>query len=324
MPWELLAAAPVEGQGGGLGGASATLAVVAFWVVASAGVWAFAKSKGRRAIFRNYMTYCALIFFGVLMALPFYWMVITSLKTPGEASAFPPTWWPSEFRWSNYAEAWRLGQSDPIVSFARYFYVSVMTSAVSTLGALFTAVMAAYAFAKMRFFGSGLFFYIMLAMMMVPGQVLLVPSYVILHQIGWLNTFYALIVPWLASMFAIFLLRQFIMSIPDDLWDAAQIDGAGRFRFLWTVVVPLSVPALITTGIFLFLGNWNSLIWPLVVTSKPEMRTIQVGLQAFDSGAGTDYHLLMAASTLVIAPVIIAFFFAQRYFIEGIARSGIK
>jgi multiple sugar transport system permease protein len=164
----------------------------------------------------------------------------------------------------------------------------------------------------------------MLMMMMVPGQVLLVPSYVILHQIGWLNTFYALIVPWMASMFAIFLLRQFMMSVPDDLWDAAQIDGAGRLRFLWTVVVPLSVPALITTGIFLFLGNWNSLLWPLIVTNSENMRTIQVGLQAFDQGSGTEYHLLMAASTIVIAPVVIVFFFAQRYFIEGIARSGIK
>jgi multiple sugar transport system permease protein len=282
-----------------------------------------AKPKGTKRL-PVYLTYVGLTVGALLMALPFYYMLITSVKTPSEANAFPPTWWPQEFRWENYNEAWNLGQQKQRVTFTRYFQVSLITTVVSTTGALLTAIMAGYAFAKMKFFGSGAFFYVMLAMYMVPGQVLLVPNYLILNSLGWLDTYAALIVPWTASVLAIFLLRQFMVSVPDELWDAAQIDGASRFRFLWTIIVPLSKPAIITAGIFLFLGNWNSLLWPLIVTKSPEMRTIQVGLQAFEQGSGTDYHLLMAASTIVVAPVVIGFFFLQRYFIAGIARSGIK
>ena len=160
--------------------------------------------------------------------------------------------------------------------------------------------------------------------MMVPGQVLLIPDYIILAHLGWLDTYKALVVPWLAGVFSIFLLRQFFMTLPDDLWDAAQIDGAGRWLFLWRVAVPLSVPVLITTGIFTFVATWNSLLWPLVVTSRPEMRTLMVGLQVFTNEAGGEIHLLMAASTFCILPVLALFFVFQRFFIEGIARSGLK
>jgi multiple sugar transport system permease protein len=298
---------------------------VLVYLVLFVAVWVLGRVKGNPRLLKTFATYTVLVLLGLLMAFPFYWMIATSFKTPQEALASPPTWWPGHgFQWDNYRQAWNLNQQNPTVTFTRYFTVSLMTSAMSTTGALFTAIMAAYAFAKMKFIGQGIFFYLMLAMMMVPGQVLLVPNFVTLDQLGWIDTYAALIVPWMASMFAIFLLRQFMMSIPDDLWDAAQIDGANRFRFLWTVVVPLSVPSIISAGIFLFLGNWNSLLWPLIVTNSPEMRTIQVGLQTFESAAGTDFHLLMAASTIVILPVIILFFFAQRYFIQGITRTGIK
>jgi len=319
----LAQAAPAPGEGLN---SLQTLGLTLLSVIAAGGLATFVASKvrGKRGWNRVYWSYTALTLGAVVMALPFYYMLITSVKSHSEANAFPPTWWPSKFHWENYAEAWRLGQARPRVTFTRYFQVSLITSACSTAGALFTAIMAGYAFAKMKFFGSDYFFVLMLAMLMVPGQVLLVPNYIMLNSLGWLDTFAALIVPWTASVFAIFLLRQFITTVPDDLWDAAQIDGAGRFRFLWIVVVPLSKPAIITAGIFLFLGNWNSLLWPLIVTKREHMRTIQVGLQAFDQGAGTDYHLLMAASTIVVAPVVLVFFFLQRYFIQGIARSGLK
>jgi len=301
------------------------LTFLAVLTVVTVGVWVWSRQRARRRIFNAYLLYVALIGTAIVMAMPFYWMVVTSLKPYDEASAFPPTWWPKNFAGGeNYTAAWNLGQAKPSVTFTRYFYVTILTSLITTSGALITSIFAAYAFAKMQFRGQGAFFTIMLGMMMIPGQVLLVPNYVILHQLGLLNHPAALILPFLTSMFAVFLLRQFMVGIPNDLWDAAQIDGAGRMRFLWTVMVPLCIPAIITAGLFLFLGNWNSLLWPMIVIKSPEWRTIQTGLQAFDSGGGMDIHWLMAASTIVVLPIVVIFLLAQRHFIQGIARSGLK
>ncbi len=266
----------------------------------------------------------------LFMILPFYWMVTTSVKSYAEAIAFPPTWIPTKIHLENFKTAWlapstiQYGTPPRPLTFTRYFYVSIVTGVASTAGVLLTSALAAYAFAKMRFYGRGLFFYMLLATMMVPGQVLLIPDFVILQYLGWLDKFEALIIPWLASVFCIFLMRQFFSTIPDDLWDAAQIDGSGRFRFLWRIVIPLSKPVMITAGIFTFLTSWNSLLWPLIVTNRPEMRTLMVGLQNFTQEAGSDYHLLMAASTMAILPIVIMFFLLQRFFIAGIARTGLK
>ena len=274
----------------------------------------------RRKLVWDHWKYFILTFGAVLMILPFYWMIITSLKSYGEASAYPPTWWPSEMMWGNYAEAW----NKPEVGFARYYWMTISTTVMSTVGVLVTGMLAAYAFARMQFPGRALFFYLVLATLMVPGQVLIIPNYIILAKFNWLDTYKALVVPWLASVFTIFLMRQFFMTIPVDLWDAAQIDGAGRWRFLWLVLVPLSRPVLITSGLFTFIATWNSLLWPLIMTTSAEMRTLMVGLQVFTNEASNDYNLLMAASTFCIMPVVVVFFFMQRYFIEGIARSGLK
>jgi len=280
----------------------------------------YALLRGKPRLVMTHLKYNVLIAGAFIMVLPFYWMVITSFKDYAEAMAYPPTWWPEKFLWHNYVEAW----NKPEVGFGRYFFVSTYTAIVCTVGTLVTSVLAGYAFARMNFLGKGLFFHIVLATLMVPGEVLLIPKYIILSNLGWLDTYKALVVPWLASVFTIFLVRQFFMTIPNDLWDAAQIDGAGRWRFLWQVMVPLSKPVLITSGIFSFIGTWNSLLWPIIVTSKPEMRTIMVGLQVMNSEAGNEYHLLMAASTFCILPIVIIFFILQRFFIEGIARSGLK
>jgi len=276
------------------------------------------------------LKYQLLLVIGFFMLLPFYWMLITSFKTYQEAMAFPPVWWPAKFQWKNWLDTWNAPKSntygDPPIplTFTRYFYVSILVGLSITAGVLVTSALGAYAFAKMNFFGKNLFFYILLAMMMIPGQVLLIPNYVTLARLHWLDRYQALIIPWLANVFTIFLMRQFFMTLPDDLWDAAQIDGAGRFRFLWQIVIPLSKPVIITAAIFDFLNSWNSLFWPLIVTTRPEMRTLMVGLQAFNQDAGSDYHLLMAASTFAVLPVVILFFFLQRFFIQGIARTGLK
>ena len=281
-------------------------------------MYALIRRNGR--IFLRQLGYHGLIALSAIMLLPFYWMVVTSFKDVREAMAYPPTWWPQKLIWQNYPRAW----NEPEVSFTRYYFVSTWTTILATTGTLITSILAAYPFAKMRFYGSGLFFYLILATMMVPGEVLLIPKYIILNSLGWLDTYEALVVPWLASVFSIFLMRQFFRTIPDDLWDASQIDGAGRWRYLWLVMVPLSKPVLITSGLFSFIGTWNSLLWPLIVTSSAEMRTLMVGLQVFTSTAGSEYQLLMAASTFCILPVVVIFFFLQRFFIEGIARSGLK
>jgi len=226
----------------------------------------------------------------------------------------------------NFRRAWYRPEesSRGQVNFQTYFAVSIISSLLATVGTLITSALAAFAFARLVFWGKTYLFYIVLATMMVPGQVLLIPNFLILSSIGWLDTWAALVVPWLASVFTIFLMRQFFMTIPEDLWDAARIDGASRFRYLWQVVVPLSRPVFVTAGIFDFLNNWNSLLWPLIVTSTPRMRTLMVGLQNLNDDAGAEFHILMAASCFAVLPVVLVFFFLQRFFIEGIARTGLK
>lgn len=247
----------------------------------------------------------------------------TVMQVPADAIQRNPV---ISFAIDNYLSAWYRPEesSRGQVNFLTYFFVSTLTSVLATTGTLMTSALAAFAFARLRFWGKNIFFYVILATMMVPGQVLLIPNFLILSNLGMLDTYGALIVPWLASVFTIFLMRQFFMTIPEDLWDAARIDGASRFRYLWQIVVPLSRPVFITAGIFDFLNNWNSLLWPLIVTSSPNRRTLMVGLQNLNDDAGAEFHVLMAASCFAILPIVIVFFFLQRFFIEGIARTGLK
>jgi len=271
-------------------------------------------------LFTAHLRANCLIAGAIIMMMPLYWMLVTSLKDSGEAMAYPPTWWPRQPRWSNYSEAWNA----PEVGFGRYYWVSLYTTFLVTAGSIFTSLLAGYAFARMEFRGKSILFLLILATLMVPGQVLIIPDYIILARLQWLDTYRALTVPWFASVFSIFLIRQFMLSLPAELWDAAQIDGASRWMFLWRIAVPLILPAIITIGIFNFISTWNSLLWPLVVTSRPEMRTLMVGLQVFTTEAGGEINLLMAASTFCILPVFAGFFLLQRFFIEGIAKSGIR
>jgi multiple sugar transport system permease protein len=260
--------------------------------------------------------YLVLLLGAFLAAFPFLWMVLTSLKTQQEALRF--TILPKAFQWHNYPDAWHAAP------FGRYFFNTIVIAVLVVLGMLFTSTLAAYAFARLNFWGKNVIFALFLATMMIPFEATLIPNYVIVNRLHWYNTYLALIVPWTASVFSIFLLRQFFVAVPQDLYDAAALDGCGHFRTLWSVVLPLARAPLAATIIFSFLGSWNSLLWPLLITSKESIRPLQLGLAVFVNADNNDPQLLMAASVFTILPIIIFYFVAQRQFIEGIASSGLK
>ncbi len=218
----------------------------------------------------------------------------------------------------NYVEAW--GRS----SFTAYFKNSIIISVLTPLLIIVTSAPAAYAFARLHFPAKGTLFLLYLATMMVPSEVLLIPNFITISELGWKNTYAALIVPSMVSVVTIFFLRQFFLSIPNDLFDAAVMDGCGHLRFLVSIAIPLSRPALVSMGMFNFLGSWNALLWPLLVTDKEAMRPIALGLASFATEAGTQAQLYMAAATFTIVPIILVFLAVQKQFIEGIARTGIK
>jgi multiple sugar transport system permease protein len=249
---------------------------------------------------------------------PFVWMVLTSFKSYiGAASG--RSFLPSQWLFSNYALAW-----NQVGLFPRYFFNSLFIGTATVLGVVGTSALAAYAFARLHFPGRNVLFILLLATMMVPFEVTLVPNFIVVSRLGWIDRYQALIIPWTASAFSVFLMRQFFRTIPQDLYDAAVLDGASHFRFLVAIVLPLSRPALITSGLFTFLGSWNALMWPILVTNSPQIRPIQVGIAAFITNAGTQVQLLLAAVTISVVPVILIYFVLQRWFIEGIATVGIR
>jgi multiple sugar transport system permease protein len=254
----------------------------------------------------------------VLMLLPFFWMVSTSLKTASEAIQYPPTWIPKLLQWSNYAQVFHK------IALPRYFLNTMILTFFTLLGIIVTGTLAAYAFARFDFWGREVLFMGFLGLMMIPLPVYLVPSYMILFRLGWIDTYLAMIIPWTVNIFAIFLLRQHFRTIPQDLFDAARIDGCSRFWMLWKVVLPLSKAQLVTIVVFDVISSWNSFMWPLIVTHSDKIRPLQVGLAYFARSEGTNYPLLMAASTMSIIPLIVLFFFAQKQIIQSYARSGMK
>ncbi len=256
---------------------------------------------------------------GAFFALfPFVWMVLTSFKSYIEASA-AQSFFPTRWLFSNYPEAW-----NQVGLFPRYFENTLFIAITTTLGVLITSSLAGYAFARMRFPGRDTLFIILLSTMMVPFEVTLIPNFILMRQLHWIDHYQALIIPWTASAFSIFLLRQFFRAIPSELYDAAVLDGCSHLQFLWSIVLPLSRPALITSGLFTFLESWNSLMWPLLVTNNPVMRPLQVGITSFITDAGTEVQYLLAAVTISVIPVIVIYFLLQHWFVEGVARVGIR
>lgn len=266
---------------------------------------------------RHPLVHALLIVAGLLVAFPFVWMMLTSLKSPVEASSFPPTLFPAAPQWKNYPEAW---SGAP---FGRYFFNSAFTACAVAALVMLTALLSGYAFGQLEFPGKGLLFGLHLATMMIPFEVVVIPNFLMVRQLGWYDTYLALIVPWGANALSVFLLTQFFRGLPNDFFEAAQLDGCGRLRYLWSVGAPLARPVLVTAGLFAFLGSWNSLLWPLLVTQREEMRPIEVGLQYFLQAEGLRPHLLMAMSTVAILPVLGLFLLAQRTFIEGVT-AGVK
>ncbi len=240
---------------------------------------------------------------GIIMLLPFLWMVNTSLQQGGL---------------SNYVEAWTK------VPFGRYFLNTLLVTVLTAAGVLVTASLAAYSFATMKYRGRNTLFLLFLSTMMVPQPVYLAPSYVILAKLGWINTYMALIVPWTANVFSIFLLRQHFKTIPKSLYEAAILDGCGRLKYLWKVVLPLSKSVIITVLLFNVIGSWNSFMWPLVVTHSENLRVLQVGLSYFNQEQSSNFELLMAASTFSTLPLIVLFLFLQKRIVASYSRSGIK
>ncbi len=266
----------------------------------------------------KFSIHIVLIAGAILMLLPFLWMLSTSFKTEAEALLFPPTWIPKEFTLANFKLVWTK------IHFPRYIYVSTLVTVFTLIGVLLTSILAAYAFSWYQFPGRESIFVGILSLMMVPIPVYVVPLFILVQKLGWVDTYYALIVPWTANVFSIFLLRQHFRSIPRTLFDAAIIDGCSRLRFLFTILVPLTKPAIVTISVFSIIGSWNAFMWPLMVTNSDKMRVVQVGLAYFAQGESTNYPALMAASTITILPLVILFFFAQKQIVESYARSGLK
>ncbi|WAH44528.1 carbohydrate ABC transporter permease [Alicyclobacillus fastidiosus] len=263
--------------------------------------------------------YLLLIGTSICFLVPFAWLILSALKSSDEIFVFPPVWLPKHWEWGNFAKALTT------LPFGRYALNSIIIATANVVGNVVSCAFVAYGFARFRFPGRRILFMVMLATMMIPSQVLLVPQFIMFHDLGWLNTFLPLTVPaFFGSAFYVFLLRQFFMTIPIELEEAATIDGAGSLRIFFKVVLPLIKPALTAVAIFSFQGAWNDFLSPLIYLNDPSKYTLQLGLSQFQGTYHTEWNLIMAATVVVALPMLIIFFSAQRYFIEGITMTGSK
>lgn len=267
------------------------------------------------------LIYTILSITGIIFILPFAWMVANSLKTIKGIFQYPPSFLPDgPLQFNNYVEAWNA------TPFNTFFLNSVIVAACVVVGQLFTASLAGYSFARLRYPGRDKIFLLYISLLMVPFTVLLIPLYVQMRQFGWVNSLLAVIVPFLFTPWGTFMMRQFMVTIPRELEDAARIDGCGFFRTYWLVILPLTKPALATLAIFTFVNTWNSFQWPLIVLGTQDVKTLPLGLASFQaqSAMRTPWHYILAASTFVVIPVLAAFILGQKYYVRGIVTSGIK
>ena len=264
--------------------------------------------------------YLLLIVLGVWMLLPFYWMISASLMTSKEIIQMPPPLLPAVPQWSNYVEVTQ------VLDLAKAYLNSLIVTGLTVLGILFTSSLAGFAFAKYKFRGRDTLFAMILSTMMIPFFVILIPVFYIVKQFGWINNYGGLIMPGLVSAYGIFMMRQFIMTLPDEYLDAARMDGASEFRIYWQVILPLTGPALVTLGVFNMVGVWNSFLWPLLVVQSPDMYTVPLALNSLRT-YGMEARVLnlqMAGTVASVIPTLIAFVWLQRYFTRGIALTGLK
>jgi multiple sugar transport system permease protein len=281
-----------------------------------------ARSARTKSVIQELMAHLFLIPISVTMVVPLYWLFVTSLKPKGMVFTYPPQWIPDPVRWANYPEALT------ILPFHLFLRNSMIYCVTIVIGQVLVSTLVGYAFARLRFPGRDLLFWLVLIRMMLPGAVTMVPSYVMFSKMGWVNTFLPLIVPgWLPGLnsasFYIFLCRQFFLTIPLELDDAAKIDGAGYALIWWRIILPLSKPVITTVAIFSFIIHWNDFMGPLLYLHDLDLQTLALGIQTFRGAYDTEWHWLMAVSTVMVIPIIILFFSAQRYFLRGIAMTGI-
>jgi multiple sugar transport system permease protein len=285
-------------------------------------------TEKKRQRTKSVLVHCALLVICALAILPFVWMVSTSLKTLAATMAYPPRLLPTPIEWHNYADVFRNEKAN----FLLWTRNTLVIAVLGVIGTTLSSALVAYGFARLSFMGKRTLFVLMLSTMMIPFPVTMVPLFSLFRWLGdhtgipWLGTFKPLWLPlWFGSAFNIFLLRQFFMTIPTELSEAARIDGCSEIGIFWRIILPLSRPALAVVALFAFMAIWNDFLGPLVYLQRPEQFTLSLGLQNFQSkDGGTSWHLLMAASTLVVLPMILLFFLAQKTFIEGIATTGTK
>jgi len=280
------------------------------------------EKKRKTFTARNITTYIILIIGALIAIFPFFWMISVSFMTIGEAQG--TRLFPSEFHPENYINAWKEA------NFSLYMWNSTRITILTLAGELVFSTLAAYAFARIKFPGKDIIFGILLSTMMIPAMVTIIPNFLTVTWLGrigplkWINNWPALTIPFMGSVFAIFMLKQFFAQIPDELYDAAQIDGAGHLRFLWSVALPLTKAPVMVIVILSFIGTWNALAWPMLVTNSPAWRPIAVGLYSFIDEAGQMLNLMMAGAFIAVLPVLVLYFFTQKQFTESIARSGLK
>jgi ABC-type glycerol-3-phosphate transport system permease component len=265
-----------------------------------------------------WLGFLLVVAWGIVQLLPILWMISTSLKPLNRVFDLPIQWIPRPPQWHNYPDAWRQ------FPFARYFVNSFIVSASVTVLNVFLAGLAGYSLAKYRYFGQRALFIAILSTLMLPIEVLMVPTFLIVKALSWLNTYQGLIIPMVADAFGVFLMRQFMLGLPDSLVEAARIDGAGELGTYFRIVVPLIWPAVLTLAIFTWRETWDAFVWPFIIISEDSLRTVPIGLQRFQEQYVTTYNSVMAISTIAIIPMVLLFFFFQRSFIRGIALSGLK
>jgi multiple sugar transport system permease protein len=267
----------------------------------------------------RFSAHIVLIIASFFFMIPFIWMVSTSLKPLTQVFTFPPEWIPKPVKWSNYIDAMNY------IPFFTYLKNTIIITVLSTVGAVLSCPIVAYSFAKLKWPGRNILFIITIGVMMIPGQVTMIPLFLLFEKLGMVGTPYPLILPaFFGIPFYIFLLRQFFMGLPDSLREAAKIDGASEFRIYWQIMLPLAKPAVLAVGLFQFMASWTDFIGPLLYLTDSVQYTLSLGLQQFQSQKGSEWGLMMAVSTMMTIPVVILFFFLQKTFIKGITFSGIK
>lgn len=275
-----------------------------------------AKKARARAVLGRLLVVIVMICLSIVMIMPFLWMISTSLKRPGAVFAYPPQWVPHPIDASSYKRIFE------VIPFGRFYLNSFFVATSATLLQLATCSMAAYAFARLRFPGRDTLFLGYLATLMVPGQVTIIPNFIIMRYLRWIDTYQALILPNAFSAFGTFMLRQFFLTIPRELEEAARIDGCAYFGVYSRVILPLSKPAISALAVFAFVGQWNSFLWPLIVTNSVEMNTLTVGLRTLQGQYNTEWTLLMAGAVLALLPMLVLFMLSQRSFVKGITLTG--